>query len=168
MKKALTIITILAALIMILVAFFWDKIKEEANTLKEKIMVQFKSNTNNPFNIRANEDNNWNGKTTLPGAAFESFDTIEHGIRAGIKILKTYFEKYDLNTVSGIISRFAPDTENNTKAYIDFVSKKLGVDPYETLSDDKETLWELSQAVCAMENGYQLNREEYEKAWEMV
>ena len=153
---------------MLLCVIFWDDIKKLFNLLKDKAMVQFKSNVNNPFNIRANKANKWKGKTTPEGASFEHFQSIEMGIRAGIITLQTYFKKYRVNTVNGIISRFAPSTENDTENYIKFVADQVGVSPNNMLVPDKETLWRLSKAITAMENGYQLNRSDYEKAFRLV
>lgn len=155
-------------LIGVISVFFWDDVKQLFTKISNKMQVKFHSNVNNPFNLKAVAANKWNGKTTKEGATFESFDTLENGVRAGIKVLKTYFSKYNLNTVAKIIPRFAPKNENDTEGYIKFVCSELGVERNEMLSADKETLWELSSAVCKMENGYELSRQTYETAWQLL
>lgn len=156
------------ALLIILAVFFWDDTKKIVNKISNKMQVKFGSNTNNPFNIKAQKANVWVGKTTKEGATFESFDLLENGVRAGVKLLKNYFNKYKINTVRGIITRYAPSTENNTENYIRFVSKEMGVTEDQILQPDKETLWKLSHAICKMENGYELSREVYEVAFKMA
>ena len=153
---------------LLLIVLFWDDIKSFYTKISNKMQVKFGTNTNNPFNIKANKANKWQGKTTKEGASFESFDTLENGVRAGIKILKAYFSKYGLNTVRGIITRFAPSNENNTENYIKFVSTQLGVTADAELTPDKTTLWKLSRAVCKMENGYDLNLDVYEAAYKLA
>ena len=81
---------------------------------------------NNPGNIRHGID--WDGldKDQSKDEEFSQFSTPEYGIRAMFKILKTYNDKYNLNTIEGIINRWAPPIENDTEAYINFVSSKVG------------------------------------------
>lgn len=84
---------------------------------------------NNPCNIRISS-NPWQGKITpSQDSEFETFDTPEHGIRAGAKIIHTYFQKYQLDTIRKIINRWAPSSENDTQAYITAVSDRVGLDP---------------------------------------
>jgi len=156
------------ALITILAVFFWDDLKVLITKAKHMTQAKFHTNTNNPFNIKANAANKWQGKTTVKGATFESFDTLENGVRAGIKILKTYFEKHNLKTIQSIISRFAPNNENDTQNYVNFVSDQMKTPPDVQLTFNKETIWKLSKAIAKMENGYELNKANYEAAWKMV
>ena len=79
---------------------------------------------NNPLNIRKSADK-WQGKAGDDGA-FVIFDTPENGIRAAGRLLKTYRDKHGLNTIRGIVNRWAPPNENNTEAYIAFVEQKTG------------------------------------------
>ena len=81
---------------------------------------------NNPGNIRTNSTA-WKGKTGDDGA-FVSFATPEHGVRALGRTLETYQDKHGLNTVEGIIQRWAPPNENDTTGYVDFVASKMGID----------------------------------------
>lgn len=74
----------------------------------------------NPFNIKKSS-NNWLGKVISDkDPTFEVFDTLEHGLRAGIKLLVNYI-KHGYDTPSKIISRFAPPCENVTTSYIHYV-----------------------------------------------
>ena len=156
------------AIILLLIALFWNDLKILYTKFKTMAYAKFNHSENNPFNIKTNSANKWKGKTTVKGATFESFDTLENGVRAGIIILRNYFLKYNLKTIQGIISRFAPNNENDTQNYVNFVSDQMKIAPDETITANKETLWKLSQAICKMENGYTLKREVYEKAFSMV
>lgn len=80
--------------------------------------------TNNPFNIRYNERNNWTGQVGKYNG-FCVFRNEFFGIRAMHKILETY-KKKGIVTVEAVISRFAPPTENNTEHYIAYVCAELG------------------------------------------
>lgn len=76
---------------------------------------------NNPLNIRFNPANHWIG---LIGnkKGFCEFDTMEHGFRAAIIILRRY-RKYGKVSLVDIIHRWAPENDNNnTDSYIKFVS----------------------------------------------
>lgn len=108
---------------------------------------------NNPGNIEQGE--NWEG-LDLQGtdSRFATFKTPEHGVRAMARTLTTYQNKHGLDTVSGIINRWAPGSENNTESYIRSVAGKLGVDPDETL-DVQAVMPELIKAIIRHENGDQ-------------
>ncbi|MDF4173549.1 structural protein, partial [Providencia stuartii] len=92
---------------------------------------------NNPGNIDYNKANNWKGQ--LPHdpniePRFCRFESPVYGIRALMALLRTYQRKYGLKTVSGLIDRWAPTNENNTRAYINGVAKELGVSPTDVIS----------------------------------
>lgn len=111
---------------------------------------------NNPGNIDYNPTNNWKGqlkvdKTIEP--RFCRFDTPENGIRALGKLLQTYQSKYGLTTVEGIINRWAPSVENNTKAYVRAVEKTIGSIPGATITlKDPRTLGLFIKAIIRHEN----------------
>lgn len=83
----------------------------------------------NPLNIKDNNQN-WIGEVGSDGNLV-IFDTPDNGIRAGSKLIDTYVSRHGIGTVKDFLNRFAPDTENDTKAYIKTVSSKLGVKPTE-------------------------------------
>jgi len=106
---------------------------------------------NNPGNI---EDNgiDWRGHRGSDGR-FIIFDKPEHGIRAIARILNTYQTKYGINTVEGIISRWAPPHENNTDAYIAHAEKVLKVSRLEPIG--REHYEKLIRVIIQHENGVQ-------------
>jgi hypothetical protein len=85
---------------------------------------------NNPGNIRNSGGVKFLGENSMPGDTFKSFKTLDYGIRAMYVILNSYYSKYGLNTISDIINRWAPPSDNNpTTAYVGYVADKTGIDP---------------------------------------
>lgn len=110
---------------------------------------------NNPLNLRegANGGIAWKGEHPQElDKSFEEFSTPEMGIRAGAKVLLTYYRKYGLNTVHGIINRFAPPVENNTNAYAVHVANYLNVGLDEVINVE-ERLKDLVTIIILHENG---------------
>lgn len=70
------------------------------------------------------------------------------------KILLNYEAKHKLNTVSGLINRWAPPVENDTNSYAEHVAEKLGLDVDERI-DVKQHLQGLCLAIIQHENGVQ-------------
>lgn len=109
---------------------------------------------NNPGNVVATADR-WEGQTGSDGR-FATFETPEAGIRALARTLLTYQEKHGLNTVDGIVRRWAPPGENNTAAYAKAVSEVMGIEPTAKLDlRDPGTLQRLAAAIVRHENGVQ-------------
>jgi hypothetical protein len=110
---------------------------------------------NNPGNIMRTADS-WQGETEGNDPRYKTFASAEAGIAAMGENLLAYQDKYGLNTINGIVSRWAPATENDTKSYIATVSKALGVKPDDTLNlRDPATMTKLVGAMIGVENGEQ-------------
>lgn len=92
---------------------------------------------------------------------FARFNTPEEGIRALANQVSSYYNGTSaaagyqkLQTVSSIISKWAPPKENNTNQYIDNVSKYLGVSPNEKIDVSKpEVMTQLVRAIATKEGG---------------
>lgn len=112
---------------------------------------------NNPGNIRINSSNHWLGKvrpTQNTDGAFEQFITYGHGVRAMIKLVRdTYITRDGLDSIELIITKWAPSNENDTTAYINMVSKKMGKNRNAALNTDYQTMKSLLQAIALHENG---------------
>lgn len=109
---------------------------------------------NNPLNIRYSTANSWQGKV-LPNTdgAFEQFQSMAYGYRAALYLIRKYISQGN-NTVSSVISKWAPATENNTSGYITRVCNTTGYLPGTVLSaSDKEQLCKLVYAMAIVENG---------------
>lgn len=107
---------------------------------------------NNPGNIRKSADQ-WRGLATeQPDTEFFTFTSPVYGIRALAKILRNYQTRYGLNTIQGIINRWAPPTENITSAYVEAVAKQTGI-PANATIDVNQHLFSLASAIIKHENG---------------
>lgn len=110
---------------------------------------------NNPGNlIKTNIA--WQGK--IPHAQntdkrFEQFENVYWGLRAMLKDLINDINK-GKNTVKLLISEYAPPSENDTNAYINSVSKTLGVAPTQRLTEiNSAFLLKLVRAIIKVELG---------------
>lgn len=107
---------------------------------------------NNPGNIRHKDA--WDGMADIQGDdSFVTFISPVWGIRAMIKVLLTYSRKYKLDTVRGIISRWAPPSENDTDEYIQFVCDRMDVCNIDRLNmTAPHILIGLAKAITIFEN----------------
>lgn len=111
---------------------------------------------NNAGNIRRHVGNNWQGLSeTQTDKEFCQFKGPEWGLRAIVRTLFTYQNKYGLKSVRAMINRYAPPNENNTEGYIKRVCTELGVAPTQDLELTDEVLSNLLRAIVAVENGQQ-------------
>lgn len=83
---------------------------------------------------------------------FCQFVSPVYGLRAMVKVMFTYRDKYGLDTIEGIINKYAPPVENNTQGYINRVCDKLGVKPDQSIRLTDEALTLLIRAICGVEN----------------
>lgn len=84
-------------------------------------------------------------------------------------MLKRYINRYKLNTIEKIISRWAPGNENNTQSYIDHVAKSMNIEPDTPLRyEDKDTMCALVYAMVYVENGQHIALTEIVRAYQMV
>lgn len=106
---------------------------------------------NNPGNIRIGVP--WDGRK-LPNTdgSFDQFVTPVYGIRALMKLLMAYQDYHGLNTVRGIINRWAPDNENDTSAYQLSVCESTGFSIDQCIDmHDEETLIKMADAIIHVE-----------------
>ena len=127
---------------------------------------------NNPLNIRKSKDK-WKGLSiTQNDPSFCQFETLEYGWRAAFYLLtRTYYHKYRLYTIRSIISKWAPPCENNSKAYVENVSRLTGIDPDEPIGipSERPARWiALGMAMAIQENGFEsLDYFAMLRGWEM-
>lgn len=112
---------------------------------------------NNPGNIeRTTPRTPWQGRVPdylLTQSRFEEMTDPIWGIRMLARDLITKFDR-GLNTVRKIISVYAPESENDTEAYIKQVSLKVRVhDSSQINLHDWETLNRFVRAIVRHENG---------------
>jgi len=111
---------------------------------------------NNPGNLIYLKAFDWQGQIGSDPEGFAIFDTMENGVRAMVKDLRTGFGR-QTNTVREIVSEYAPPSENPTNAYIAHVSRALNVAPDDLLTEAR--IRELTHALIRFENGADLPSE---------
>lgn len=123
---------------------------------------------NNPLNIRIG--NTWLGEVTNPtDDEFEQFVHVCYGIRAGFILLKRYINRYKLNTIEKIISRWAPGNENNTHSYINQVARGMNIAPNTPLHyEDKDRMCALVYEMVYVENGQHIQMSEIVAAYRIA
>lgn len=139
----------------------------------DKSIVPRGIRNNNPLNIR--KGNNWQGeRQPQTDKAFEEFESMQYGIRAGFKLIRKYMSGYNgltkkFNTIELIIKRWAPPTENATQRYIDFVSKTTGIPSRQKLSfDNKKAMCDIVSAMIQVECGQLISRDVIESGYDML
>lgn len=110
---------------------------------------------NNPGNL-VKTSITWLGKvehSKNTDSRFEQFIELRYGIRALMRDVMTDISK-GKNTVSALITEFAPAFENNTTAYINTVANMVGIAvnfPITQLTD--VLLIKICKAIVYVENG---------------
>lgn len=123
---------------------------------------------NNPGNIRRSTTRYQGEIEHGDDPDFKQFESIEYGYRAMFRLLYVYQTKYGLNTVRGIISRYAPSNENDTQNYIRAVSKWSAIEPDAHLTaTNRDIMIPLVAAMSRMENGVPANMPDVEKGWDL-
>lgn len=123
---------------------------------------------NNPLNIRIG--NKWKGEVESPtDKDFEQFASMLYGLRAGFILLRRYIERYHLDTIREIVSRWAPAKENDTRAYIEAVSARTGIGQNEKLSfDNRKQMCALVDAMILQECGTTIANDQINEAYSIV
>jgi hypothetical protein len=105
---------------------------------------------NNPGNIRPGDE--WNGKTGQDGG-YLIFSDMRYGIRAMVKVLRNYKRLHGIDTIRGIIYRWAPPADNNpTDSYVKHVAEYLGVGINQKINVDDHMV-KLITVISKHENG---------------
>lgn len=146
--------------------------KKGNTTMTTKPQLPRGYRNNNPLNIRYSPSNKWIGAVAKnTDGVFEQFTTMAYGYRAAMQLLRKYINQYGLTTVSEIINRWAPPTENNTTGYI---SRVIGINGWtaakEIDPDSKDDITKLVYAMAIVENGNSIlpNWSEINQGWNLL
>ncbi|WP_302821622.1 structural protein P5 [Parabacteroides goldsteinii] len=123
---------------------------------------------NNPGNIRRNSDVFQGEINPSRDKEFKQFKNMAYGYRAMYKILSNYYNKYQLNTIRKMISRWAPENENNTAAYASLVSSYSGVGPDDLISFDREQMIRIVAGMSKVENGREAVMSDVVAGWNLL
>lgn len=131
---------------------------EQLQTANPQIIVQMEEPTGdaiairnkNPLNIKCfNKDDPWVGQIGTDKFGHAIFESWEYGFRAASITLRSYARKHKIDTISGVVKRFA---EGNRDPYIRYLSRKLGVGPDEKI-DLIEYMPQLLRHMARFESG---------------
>lgn len=123
---------------------------------------------NNPGNIRKNSDV-FQGEKTSSDKEFKQFKSMAYGYRAIFKILSNYYRNYKLDTIRKMIGRWAPENENNTKAYIKAVSDYAGIPADDPIYvNDREQMIRIVAGMSKVENGREADMSDVIAGWNLL
>lgn len=123
----------------------------------------------NPLNIRKS-GSQWKGMSmNQTDKEFVQFTDMTYGVRAAIITLRTYFTKHNINTIEGIINRWAPSNENNTKAYIAYICRNSpsGTEK-RPIEWNKQNIYRLIIVMAKYESNYLISKEMFNHAWSII
>lgn len=122
----------------------------------------------NPGNIRKNSIVYAGEVVPSKDETFKQFTTMAYGYRAMFVLLYTYQRRYGLDTVAKMISRYAPENENHTTAYIDAVAKRSGVPANGHITaTNGDVMIPIVAAMSRVENGEEPKLHEVEEGWKL-
>lgn len=99
---------------------------------------------------------------------FEQFYEMKYGVRAMVKDLMNDM-KEGKNTLTALITEYAPKNENNTTAYIKTASKMTGFSERQVISPTEDNMRKLAQAIAYVENGKNvIDNVTFQEAWKLV
>lgn len=129
---------------------------------------------NNPFNIRRSRSR-WLGLGVPNGdysicrdKSFCQFQEMNYGLRAGLLLIANYIRYHRCDTISKIVSRFAPSSENDTSAYINYclfdVCGNLGFDSVVKIESFRievgtDIYFELCRSILKYESSFFISRQ---------
>ena len=129
---------------------------------------------NNPGNLRRSYDKSGNElffEGQVPNStdpSFRQFTNMGYGYRALLKQLQSYVNN-GTDTVSSIISKWAPASENDTNTYITDVENTTGIDRNKQISsDDSQSLISIASAISYHENGINAIISDVEAGWALL
>ena len=123
---------------------------------------------NNPGNIRRNSDVFQGEVNPSRDKDFKQFKSMAYGYRAVFKILSNYHGVYKLTTIRKMISRWAPENENNTAAYVSLVSSYSGIGPDDLLNFDREQMIRIVAGMSRVENGVEAVMSDVIAGWNLL
>lgn len=111
---------------------------------------------NNPLNIRRARGTRWKGQAAEQhDREYVQFESLLMGFRAAFRILRTYIMLYHLNTIRGIVNRWAPPEDGNlTTQYIHIVCMETDMTPGDVIDfNNRDQMIRLCAAMARVECG---------------
>ena len=103
---------------------------------------------NNPGNIILT-NTVWDGETQGPDQDFKTFKSMIYGVKAIYTNLQAYYNRYNINTIRAILTRWAVPYNQN---YVSFVEKCMGKNSGEYLNWSEQNMILLAKCITDFEN----------------
>lgn len=124
---------------------------------------------NNPGNIRINGDLFQGEIRPSKYKSFKQFETMAYGYRAIFRILRNYYNNYNLDTIRKMIGRWAPENENDTEAYVKAVSGYAGIPADDPINiNDREQMIRIVSGMSKVENGREADMSDVIAGWNLL
>nr|DAJ00319.1 MAG TPA: virion protein [Bacteriophage sp.]DAL67099.1 MAG TPA: virion protein [Bacteriophage sp.] len=124
---------------------------------------------NNPGNIRINGDLFQGEIRPSKDKSFKQFETMAYGYRAIFRILRNYYNNYNLDTIRKMIGRWAPENENDTEAYVKAVSGYAGIPADDPINiNDREQMIRIVSGMSKVENGREADMSDVIAGWNLL
>lgn len=121
---------------------------------------------NNPGNIRRSKARYRGEVLPSQDPCFRQFATPAWGYRAMFVLLDTYRIRHGLDTVRGMLARWAPPAENRTAEYVRTVCGRTGIPADRRLDTrDPKTMIPLVAAMSYVENGVAADSAAVRRGW---
>ena len=124
----------------------------------------------NPGNIRRSGVRFRGERQPSIDPSFKEFESDEWGYRAMFVVMESYRRRYAIDTLRGIISRWAPPTENDTQSYIRFVSERAAIEADAQLLPRDVRLRAVAEAMSRFERGHEPSPEQLaslDRGWQL-
>ncbi len=122
----------------------------------------------NPGNIRLSRIRYRGEVRPSRDPEFRQFESLAWGYRAIFVLLDTYRRRYGLDTLRGMIGRWAPPSENHTEHYITIVCERTGIGADERIDTrDRATMVAVAAAISWVENGVAATMREVFEGWRL-
>ncbi|HHK4131265.1 TPA: hypothetical protein ACQTWV_002956 [Enterobacter roggenkampii] len=102
----------------------------------------------NPLNLKTK------GNAGKDSSGFAKYTDEESGWGAARRQLSLYYTRDKLDTISGIINKWAPPSENDTNSYVDQISKAMGMGANEKLDLSDPAIMAKLSSYMARHEGY--------------
>ena len=124
----------------------------------------------NPGNIRRSGVRYRGERRPSIDPSFKEFESDERGYRAMFVLMESYRRRYAIDTLRGIVSRWAPPTENDTEGYIRFVSERTAIESDAQLLPRDVRLRAIAEAMSRFERGHEPSPEQLaslDRGWQL-
>ena len=120
---------------------------------------------NNPFNIKRVDSKKYLGKNYKNSEKYEKFINVNFAVAAYLTLLDKNYLSKGYNTISKIVNRYAPPSENDTQKYINDLSSITKIAKNKIIKFDFDTAFSICSAMARLESSYILDKQTFRKGF---